>query len=211
MTSYPVNTQYLESFISRYIQTNSSKISQLSTQVNSVTITVKDGGLFYVKNNMQILQKNDLLQQASGIMDTQKIDFLATQVTQAIQQNTPEDVWSRVSSTVSSVINQTNYLSIVQTTLDLQTLRIVVTGRLIVNDFAEIKQEITTRVLATNVLKAIIKASNGLLYLSDDTPTSPPSPSPSPPPLDIPLPAIIGLSALSSCAMLIILILAVRK
>jgi hypothetical protein len=175
--SYPINTTLLTSFVENYIRQYSSRIDQLSTQANVVNVITKDGGYFYVRGNFRVISKSDLLQQSSGILDPTRIEDLRVQLINQIQQQVPQNVWSNVTSAVSSVINQTTYVSIVQTTFDTNTLRITITGQLIVNSDAEISQNIVTRAIATNVIQSILNASNGLFY--DGNPTTTPAPSPS--------------------------------
>lgn len=174
-------------YMSTTIQNNSQTISQTSTRANNFEL-VGDGATVRFKGKFTLNQTINAVNQVTGKLEsnvTEKMNIdLQSIINQAVDQAASAKAGAfatadtrttnitktknALSAAITDVVNQTNYQSLAQGTVDVNNGRLVLkNGTYIFDDAFVVDQKFFSNVIANTVMNAIIDKTNQILLTNN--------------------------------------------
>jgi hypothetical protein len=194
------------------LQSSKSEIKQNITQVSTFKIVAVGDAKLTINGNVSTNLTIDAQATEQSYINDTIINRLSTELPDLVANVTlsgpsraeDSNLWMSIDTSIRDTLSQTNFASIVQRTFDINKSEIYVRGNLTIDGDVSVTQDMITRVLATNIIDALIDNSNVL------TTTVPPQQESSG--ISPIIPLIIGIvSCISSLLILILTILAIQK
>ncbi len=213
-----VRIQPVIDYVNSVILSSKSEITQSVVQLSTFQIRASGKGEVVVNGNVDLSVRLDASTTAQTYINETIINRLVTElpplfanvrVSGPATSQDPE-LWTRIGVSIREVLRQENYAKIVQSTFDANRLVIDVKGYLEIDE-AEVKQDIVTRVVAVNIIQAIIDNTTELSISSGDENDGEGGGEGR---MDMVTLVAAGISSISSvlfCILLIVMILSSRK
>lgn len=188
------------------IQSSKSDIDQSVTQISTFRLESAGNGQIIINGDLNVSQSLTTRVTAESYINDTIINNITTDVPDLIANimvtGTPEEkdpeLFLKIQTKIRDSIKQINYTKIVQNTFDRNKAKIYVTGVLEIDGNLTVNQDIITRVIAVNIIQAII--DNLVDVKINDTDVQPPDSSGS-------IIAFIAATLSSLCSMIICIII----
>ncbi len=159
-------------YVSRILQSSKSSIQQSVEQLSIFTLDVAGKGEIVVNGNFNLNINLEASTTARSYINDTIINRLTLEIPPLfanVQVSGPTDpeVRARIDLSVRQTLSQENYAKIVQSTFDSNRGKIIARGYLEIDE-AVIEQGIVTRVIATNIVQAIIDNSTDISISSGE-------------------------------------------
>lgn len=173
-------------FITNLIQNNSQTVGQTSTRGNTFTLETGPGSDVHFKGKFINNQTIDAKDQATGQMKTEISSDVKTQLTNILKEAVDQSASAKagafatsstrttnitktktaIEATIQDYFNQTNIQSVAQSVVDTNTGKVVLNGKVTVDEDFVNDQKIFSKLIASSVMDSLISRINQ--YFSDN-------------------------------------------